>query len=715
MPSGRARLRVVRQLELGDCGAACLATVLSARGVRADLPLLRELTRTGRDGVSARGLLAAAGHFGLTGRAVRCPVERLSELPPGAVLHWGGNHFVVLEQVTRRGARVLDPALGRRTVSTQTLQEQYSGVALLLEGDPRGTPATPSAPRVVPYRSLVRGGARPALLAVVFAAVVQAFALVTPLVLRRVVEDADNPAANVVQTLTLLVVAVAVGFLLAQIGRLLCLVALQRLVDVRLTVGVLRHLASLPYDFLARRSVGDLALRVRSTVAVRQILTSTALSSVLDGTLVLLLLVGVAVVDVTFAVLTVAVVLAQVLVVTIGWRRLREAAAEALEAQSQAQGRLLELVGGMELLKATGRAVPAVDTWSERLEAEVAAQARSTRVSGLLDAVLLTLRFAAPPALLVLALARLRDGDLALGDVLALAALSAAITVPTGALLGTVCALASVLGYLERLDDLLRAPAEATGTRRPPRRLRGAVELQDVTFGYSKLLPPAVEGISATIEPGERVLLVGASGSGKTTLALLVATLHAPWSGRVLIDGVDARDYDLEQLRRRIGVVTQDVTLFGASVRDNIVFGRSWLTDRDVEAAADAAVLHDDLRALPAGYATVLGNGGAGLSGGQRQRLALARALAGRPGLLVLDEATSALDPATERLVQDNLSALGCTRVIATHRLSGLAAADRVLVLDAGQLVADGRPVNVRRRNPQLRALLQADRQPVRR
>jgi ATP-binding cassette subfamily B protein len=687
--------------------------VLGAHGVRVDLASLRDATRTGREGVSAAGLLQAARRFGLAGKGVRCPVERLGELPGGAVLHWGGNHFVVLERLSRRGLHVLDPGLGRRVVTPETFAEQYSGVALVFTptADVGGPPQSEQdrGGRWERYRSLLHGARRPALLALALAAAVQVFTLVTPLVLRRVVNSAADPSPDPLSALAAAVTALAAGFLLAQVGRLLCLIALQRVIDVRLTVGVLRHLSSLSYAFLARRSTGDLALRVRSTVIVRQILTSSALSAVLDGTLVLGYLALILAIDPWFAALTAAAVAAQAAVVALTWPRMRQAAAEALEAQTVSQNRLLELVSSLELLKASGAATQAAADWGDRLRREVAAQAASTRLSGLVDSVLLTIRFAAPPALLILGLARLRAGALELGDMLALAALSAAVTVPTGALLSTVCALTSVIGYLERLDDLLQAPPEESGARPVPRRVRGAVRLDAVSFTYSALLPPAIDNVSVAIEPGEHVAVVGASGSGKTTLALLIATLYRPTSGVVLIDGRDAREYDTEQLRRRIGVVTQNTTLFNASIRDNIAFGRSWITDEDVLAATRAAAVHDEIVALPSGYDTLLGNAGAGLSGGQRQRLALARALAARPGLLVLDEATSALDPVTEHVVQRALAGLHCTRIVVAHRTSTISGADRVLVLENGRLVANGSYASVRRRSAEFRALLHAD------
>lgn len=708
----RPPYRLVRQMELADCGAACLATVLRGHGLPVHLGSLRDLAGTGRDGVSFAGLLQAARAHGFDGRGVRCPVDRLGELPAGAVLHWGDNHFVVLTGLSRRGLHLLDPAVGHRVVPMPTVQREYSGVALVLTAPPDLEPAAPPRDERVRWRryaSFVQGARRPLLGALLLAAVVQACALVYPLVLKRVVEQAGGAVDGAATALALGVAVLGVGFLLAQVGRLLCLVALQRLVDVQLTLGVLRHLAALPYAFIARRSTGDLALRIRSTFAVRQILTASALSAVLDGTLVLGYLLVILVVDVAFWALTVLALGIQVFLVAVTWRRMRQTAAEALEAQTTAQSGLLELVNGFELLKASGGAARAVDEWSARLRREVQAQATATRVSGLVDSVLASVRFVTPPALLVLGLARVADGSLELSDMLALAALAAAVTVPVGALLSTVCSLTSVFSYLDRLDDLLQEEPERHGRHVAPARLSGAVRLEQVTFRYSPLLPAAVEDVSLTIEPGEHVAVAGASGSGKTTLVLLLASLYDPSEGRVLLDGVPAAGYDRDQLRQRIGIVTQAPTLFNATLRENIAMGRTWLTDDDVVAAATAAALHEDVQRLPSGYATRLGNAGTGLSGGQRQRVALARALAGRPGLLVLDEATSALDAVTEQVVHEALAELDCTRVVVAHRLSTVAKADRVLVMSEGRLVADGSYASLRRRSPEFRALLQAD------
>ena len=689
--------------------------VMRAHGHTAELADLRDLTATGRDGVSAQGMLAAVRHRGFEGRGVRCEPDRLDDLPSGAILHWAGNHFVVLVGRTRRGVQILDPALGRRVITESAFREQYSGVALLLAPrDEQGllqvdSPVDEPA-RWQRYQHLVKAAKRPLLAALLLAAVVQGCALVYPLILRAVV-DAAGRTAETASTATWSgsLLALAVGYLLAQIGRVLCLTAVQRVVDVRLTMEVLDHLASLPYTFVARRSVGDVALRVRSTFAVRQILTASALSAVLDGVLVLGYLLVIFVVDGTFGVLTVTAIGLQLGLVALCWTRLRQNAAEALDRQTAAQTELLEIVGGFETLKAAGAAQSAVASWSARLQQEVDAQVRSNRASGLIDSVLVTIRFATPPALLVLGLGRVASGSLALADMLALAALSVAVTVPVGALLSTVCSLTSVFSYVDRLDDLLSTSPEQQGDRQVPDRVTGALAVRGVSYRYSPLSQPAVIDVDVRIGAGEHVAIVGASGSGKTTLALLLASLYDPSAGTITLDGHPVRNYDRDALRGRVGVVAQGTALFSATIRDNIILGRAWLSDADVTAAAGIAQLHADVQQLPSGYDTLLGNGGTGLSGGQRQRVALARALAGNPGLLILDEATSALDAATERKVQQAIQQLDCTRITIAHRLTAAALADRVLVMQAGEVVADGTYASLRRRSPVFRAMLEAD------
>jgi ABC-type multidrug transport system fused ATPase/permease subunit len=251
------------------------------------------------------------------------------------------------------------------------------------------------------------------------------------------------------------------------------------------------------------------------------------------------------------------------------------------------------------------------------------------------------------------------------------------------------------IGASERLMDLQDEAPEpvSLAAKGEPLALQGAVHFEEVSFHYATRADiPVLQNVAFSVRPGERVALVGPSGAGKSTVAALALRFYDPVSGRVTIDGKDARDYDLTALRDRMAIVPQEVLLFGGTIRENIAYGRPDASDEIIEAAARKANAHDFISSFPQGYETVVGERGIQLSGGQRQRIAIARAVLKDPAILILDEATSALDSESERLVQDALDQLmkGRTSIVIAHRLSTVRDADRILVLDKGRVLESG-------------------------
>ena len=350
------------------------------------------------------------------------------------------------------------------------------------------------------------------------------------------------------------------------------------------------------------------------------------------------------------------------------------------------------MFSAVETLKAAGAERRAVSHWTNLFVAELNVSLRRGRLSAAVDTATHGLALLSPIAVLLLGANVVRTGQLSLGTMLALAALSTAFLEPLASLVATALQVQLLGSYLGRLDDVLNTPTETAGRdlRHAPA-LTGAVRAEELTFRYDTHGAPAVEGADLDVGPGQILAIVGRSGSGKSTLGRLLLGLYPPTSGRVLLDGIDLATLHPRSVRSQIGVVTQDPYIFGLSIRDNVALGDPTLPLDRLEAAAELAGVAEDIHAMPLGWDTPLVDAGASLSGGQRQRLALARALAPRPRILLLDEATSNLDTVTEAQVQANIASLGCTVIVIAHRLATVIDADRIVVMDAGRVVEVGR------------------------
>lgn len=696
----RRRVPVRIQVQASDCGPTCLAMVLAYHGIDVDLSALREETNAGRDGVSARVLLDTGRRHGLIGRGVSTTVAGLRGLPAGSILFWNFGHFVVLERVVRDHAEIVDPALGRRRIALSQVADSFTGVALEFQ------PPLPNAPPPVrrggpaPWRFLgyFFPRTRAWLPLSVTSLVLLASNLVVPLATSWVAENAvrDRALPSLPLIIGAILVLLAVFFVL-QVTRSLAILAMQTVTDKRVTLGVLGHLLALPYEFFLTRSPGDLALRVRTSTQVRQVLTNTTLSSMFDGALILVYMALLLVADIPLALVVIALAVLQVTVLMVAWQRQGALAMDALEAQSRAQSELVEMLDGLTTLKATGLDAAAAERWSHSLVEEINSRVRSRRNLSLWTGGSIGLQFGAPLVVLLVGALRVSAGDMSLGKVLGFATLAMGLFVPLANLVQSGLQLSDLGATLTRMGDILDTPKE--NDRAGLTRLRdvtGAVALRDVTFTYPGGRAPVLQGIDLDVRPGQFVAILGASGCGKSTLAMLVAGLYLPGGGEVLVDGVPTGQLDRASLRGSISFVNQDTRLFAGSIRDNIAWGLEGLTDQEVKDAAKIANIHYQIISLPMGYDTLLGPGGAGLSGGQRQRIALTRALVRKPKLLVLDEATSALDPRLEAKIFDGLLGLDCTLVVIAHRLTKLDAADRIVVLERGGIVQQGTHLDLR-------------------
>ncbi|HEX6862494.1 MAG TPA: peptidase domain-containing ABC transporter, partial [Thermoanaerobaculia bacterium] len=652
----RKRIPAVQQTTSMDCGAACLAMVLGFHGKQVPLAEVRQITGSGRDATNAEALLEAGRWFGLRGRGVRVDtVEALSALGPGAILHWRFNHFVVFDRLLRDGLLIVDPAGGRRVVSHQEARRSFTGVALQFEPaegfEPVAGAAGPKGLQRYLQPLLARFGPVARVLAT--SALIQLFALAVPLLI-GVLVDRVVPQQDV-DLLTVLAVGMAglVGFnLLAVLIRSHLLLDLRTRLDAQLTLDFVDHLVGLPFAFFQERSAGDLILRMNSNATVREILTSGALSTVLDGLLVSLYLIVLFIASPKMGLLVLGLALLRIVLLLATRRRQKELMSRSLETQSSSQTYQVQMLAGMETLKASGSEHRAIEHWSNLFIDTLNVSLARGRLTAIIDALLAGLAVASPLAVLIYGARQVFAGELTLGEMLALNALAAGFLAPLTQLVTTAFQFQLLDSYLERIEDVMQTPREQEpGVGRPAGRLRGGIKLEHVSFRYGPAAPLVVRDVSVEISPGSFVAVVGRSGAGKSTLANLLVGLYQPSEGRILFDDLDLTELNLQSVRSQLGVVPQHPYLFGQSIRANIALADPTLPLIRVVEAARLAHIHDEILAMPLAYDTILADGGSSLSGGQRQRLALARALVGRPKLLVLDDATSAVDTVVEAAI----------------------------------------------------------------
>jgi len=526
--------------------------------------------------------------------------------------------------------------------------------------------------------------------ALVASLLVRLFAVAVP-VLTALVVDQALPRAN---RQLLLVAALGAGFLvafeaLASILRAHLLLQVRTRVDTRVTFGFLEHMISLPAAFFRTRSSGDLLHRVGSSATVRELLGSSALSALIDGSTVVLYALAITALSPRLGLLVLVLAGLHAAVFLFTRRRYRQLMVTDLEAQALAQEHLVQMLAGLETLKCAGAESQSLFKWRDLYSAQLAVALERGALGAGVDTVRRALETLAPIGILTIGALAVTSGQLSLGAMLAVSALAGGLFGPLSALVASALQLQLVGAHLDRMDEVLETPREQEPGA-PAHVLEGGISARQLAFGYVEGAPPAIEDVSLHVQQGSTLAIVGPSGSGKSTLASLLIGLHRPSAGEIYFDGHPLSELDLRTVRRQIGAVPQGAHLFDGSVRDNIALCMPEADLGQIRWAAQVACIDDWIESLPMAYDTPVVGGGANLSGGQRQCIAIARAVLRCPLILMLDEATSELDAVTENRVINHLGRLNATRIVVAHRLSAVVDADLIVVMDGGHMVETG-------------------------
>ncbi|MEZ4808077.1 MAG: ABC transporter transmembrane domain-containing protein [Flavobacteriales bacterium] len=456
------------------------------------------------------------------------------------------------------------------------------------------------------------------------------------------------------------------------------------------------HLIRMPMLFFAQRRVGELNSRITADVSLLQEGMTTVLAEFLRQ----FVTIGIGITLLTYVsvqlTLTMLATLPVVALIAVFFGRFIQKLSKQVQDKIADTSVIVEeTLQGIQNVKSFSNEGYEVKRYGNSVAQALHLALKGVRWRGVFISFIIFAMFGVVVFIVWRAVHLRAEGKLDVGDITSFIGLSIMIGASIGSVPELITTLLKAIGATERLMDLQEETPEDITLEEHAQRLpiTGDLAFEDVSFHYTTRPDvPVLRNVDLTVKAGERVALVGPSGAGKSTIASLILRFYDPVSGSITIDGKDAREFDLTALRERMGIVPQEVLLFGGSIRENIAYGRPGASDAEVEEAARKANAHEFIERFPEGYGTVVGERGVQLSGGQRQRIAIARAVLKDPAILILDEATSSLDTASEKLVQDALDALmkGRTSIVIAHRLSTVRNADKILVLDKGTVVQSG-------------------------
>lgn len=686
-----------------DSGLISLLMMANLHGIAADEAKLKH--ELGDEPFTADKLLLAAKMLGMKAQLVQQPPERLDRVPlPAIALDNDGSFFILAKYDQGSNATsgttvsaaprllIQRPGEPAAILELKDFLECWSGKLIFLTskasyaGNVANFDFSWFIPAVVKYRKLLGE-------VLLISFVLQIIGLATPMFFQVVM---DKVLVNhAMKTLNV----IAVGLILATLFesmltgiRTYVFANTSSKIDVELGARLFRHLLNLPIAYFQARRVGDSVARIRELENIRSFLTGNAITLVMD---LMFSFVFLAVMLWYSAWLTLIVAISipcYIALSMIFTPIIRARLNEKFNRSAENQSFLVETISGIDTVKAMAVEPRWVHKWEQQLASYVSSSLSVNNAGMLASGGVTLVSKLVTASIMWVGAGLVVDGKMTVGELVAFNMLSGQVSSPILRLAQLWNDFQQVGISMSRLGDILNARTEVVGQKTRIPRVAGTIEFDQVSFRYRPDAPDVIRAINLKIVPGEVIGIVGRSGSGKSTLTKLVQRLYVPDRGRVLVDGQDIGIIDTTSLRHQIGMVLQENMLFNRSIRDNIALSNPALPIEVIIEAAKLAGAHEFICELPEGYDTMVGEHGTGLSGGQRQRIAIARALITNPRILIFDEATSALDYESEKIIQDNMRQIctGRTVLIIAHRLSAVRDADRIIVMERGQIAEQG-------------------------
>jgi ATP-binding cassette subfamily B protein len=693
------RFPFIQQHDEMTCGTTCIMMISKYYGKIFASSRLREMAHVDLSGSSLANLASAAEQLGYMTRGMKLDYDTLKSVTLPCIVHWQGYHYIVVYKIDEKFVWVADPAIGLRKYSRSYFENNWNGITLILEPTPEfeKQKEDKSSLRnfgqfVAPYKMI---------LVEVFIAslLLNVFGLATPIFTQNIVDK-----VLMHQNISMLNIML-LGMLLVLVFRVLTMIVRQYLIihtsmkiDLRMLTYFYKHLLALPLGYFKVRKIGDFITRFGENLKIRNFMTNTALTLVLDSILIVVYLSLMFYYNIQLTLL-VLIFIPVFIAITLSFTPvLKRLNMDSFAARAEARSHLIESINAVDTVKAMNIENPVRWKWEDKFIKNMNIDFRLFNATMYFNSLGDFTGTLGSTVVLWYGAHQVIGGAMSVGELMAFMSLMGSVITPINRIINTWDDIQQTLVSVDRLNDVFTAEAEfpekadeshGVTISKP----RGEIEFEKVFFRYGGEDDPYIlSDINIKIEAGQKVAIVGRSGSGKTTLVKLIARFYDVTEGKISIDGIDIKNINLSNLRNIVGFVLQESFIFNGTIRENISLHDPEESMERVIEAARLANAHDFISGLALGYDTKVGESGLQLSGGQKQRIAIARTLYRNPKIIILDEATSSLDTESEQAIQKNLNAIlkDKTALIIAHRLSTVRNADKIIVLDNGEVIETG-------------------------
>lgn len=686
----------IYQMEATECGAASLSMIFAYFGKHLPLEQMRVETGVSRDGCNAGNIMRAAKKYGIECHGYRKELDGLRELEMPCIIHWNFNHFVVFEGFKGKYAYINDPAMGRRKLTIEEIDDCFTGIVLTFKPTKDFVKEKKQNTMFSFIKSRIDDQYN-VLLKLLFIGILLVFPGILLPVFSQVFMDDILVGGNIdwFSKLIIFMIATVILQVLLTVYRDMILVKLQKKMVLLSARDFIGNLFRLPISFFDQRYIGDLAGRVTNNANVSDFLAGDLAETVLNVFVAIFYLILLFMYSPILTFIALSAVLVNLITMKITSNIISNGSIKLQQDSGKLAGAVCAGLSITSTLKASGAELEYISRILGYNAKSSSLEQKLSRSQQIINAIPDAVKMLADIILLLVGGSLVIDGKMTLGMLVAFTTLFGSFNEPIDALVGFAKNIQTTKADINRVEDIMKYQIdekfdESLEKKSIKTKLDGTVELSNVSFGYSRLKAPIVSDFNFKINCGSSIAFVGSSGCGKSTISKVISGLYTAWSGEVLFDGIPMRKIPSEVLSASVSTVSQNIDFFSGSIRNNLTLWNSNVSESDMIAAAKDACIHDIISQKPGAYDFQLSEGASNLSGGQRQRLEIARALVTNPTILIMDEATSALDPIVEKKIVDNIKRRGCTCVIVAHRLSAIRDCDQIIVMEKGKIVQRG-------------------------